>query len=78
MKKILVTGGCGFIGSNFIHHVFQKKTEIEIVNLDKITYAANIQNLGDIPLQLIEVQVGSYLGEDDIVRFKDNYGRITE
>ena len=34
-----------------------------------------LENLGDIPLQLIEVQVGSYLGEDDIVRFKDNYGR---
>ena len=49
MKKILVTGGCGFIGSNFIHHVFQKKNEIEIVNLDKITYAANIQNLDGIP-----------------------------
>jgi mannose-1-phosphate guanylyltransferase len=37
-----------------------------------------LENPGDIPLELIEVQVGSYLGEDDIVRFKDNYGRVTE
>jgi mannose-1-phosphate guanylyltransferase len=37
-----------------------------------------LENPGDTPLELIEVQVGSYLGEDDIVRFKDNYGRITE
>ncbi len=36
-----------------------------------------LENPGDIPLELIEVQVGSYLGEDDIVRFKDNYGRVT-
>lgn len=36
-----------------------------------------LENLGDMPLELIEVQVGSYLGEDDIVRFKDNYGRVT-
>ncbi|MDC3106050.1 mannose-1-phosphate guanylyltransferase/mannose-6-phosphate isomerase [Gammaproteobacteria bacterium] len=34
-----------------------------------------LENLGDIPLELIEVQVGSYLGEDDIVRFEDVYGR---
>jgi mannose-1-phosphate guanylyltransferase len=36
-----------------------------------------LENPGDTPLELIEVQVGSYLGEDDIVRFKDNYGRVT-
>ena len=35
-------------------------------------------NPGSIPLELIEVQSGSYLGEDDIVRFEDTYGRITE
>jgi mannose-1-phosphate guanylyltransferase len=34
-----------------------------------------LQNPGKIPLELIEVQVGSYLGEDDIVRFEDLYGR---
>ena len=35
-----------------------------------------LENVGDIPLELIEVQVGSYLGEDDIVRFDDKYGRV--
>jgi mannose-1-phosphate guanylyltransferase len=36
----------------------------------------SLENIGDIPLELIEVQVGSYLGEDDIVRFEDVYGRV--
>jgi mannose-1-phosphate guanylyltransferase len=35
-----------------------------------------LENPGKIPLELIEVQVGSYLGEDDIVRFQDRYGRV--
>jgi mannose-6-phosphate isomerase-like protein (cupin superfamily) len=35
-----------------------------------------LTNPGKIPLELIEVQVGSYLGEDDIVRFNDQYGRV--
>ena len=37
-----------------------------------------LKNPGKIPLTLIEVQSGSYVGEDDIVRFEDNYGRINE
>ena len=37
-----------------------------------------LENAGDVTLELIEVQVGSYLGEDDIVRFDDVYGRITK
>jgi len=37
-----------------------------------------LENPGVIPLELIEVQSGSYLGEDDIVRFEDNYGRAEE
>ena len=49
MKKILVTGGCGFIGSNYIHHVFEKGRDIHLVNLDKMTYAGNIHNLNGIP-----------------------------
>ena len=37
-----------------------------------------LENIGDIPLELIEVQVGSYLGEDDIIRFDDVYGRVAK
>ena len=49
MKKILVTGGCGFIGSNYIHNLFEKGEDIHLVNLDKLTYAGNIHNLKGIP-----------------------------
>lgn len=48
MKKILVTGGAGFIGSNFINHILKKRSDILIVNLDKLTYAGNLQNLKDV------------------------------
>ena len=46
--KILVTGGAGFIGSNFIRLVLNGDPECEIVNLDKLTYAANLNNLKDV------------------------------
>ncbi|MCD1296117.1 dTDP-glucose 4,6-dehydratase [Methanocella sp. CWC-04] len=46
--KLLVTGGCGFIGSNFIRHMLNKYPDYEIVNLDKLTYAGNPDNLKDI------------------------------
>ena len=36
-----------------------------------------LENPGKVPLEMIEVQSGSYLGEDDIVRFEDVYGRVT-
>ena len=48
MKSILVTGGCGFIGSNFIRNIVEKHKSIQIVNLDKLTYAGNISNLNDL------------------------------
>src|SRR3990167_7600357 len=46
--KLLVTGGAGFIGSNFILYWFQKHPEDQIVNLDKLTYAGNLENLSSI------------------------------
>jgi dTDP-glucose 4,6-dehydratase len=48
MARVLVTGGCGFIGSNFIHHLLKTYCDIRIVNLDKLTYAGNLENLADI------------------------------
>ena len=46
--KILVTGGAGFIGSNFIRFLHNKYPDYQVINLDKLTYAGNIENLEDI------------------------------
>ncbi|MCB2295320.1 dTDP-glucose 4,6-dehydratase [Clostridium algoriphilum] len=45
MKRYLVTGGAGFIGSNFILYMLNKYEDIKIINLDKLTYAGNLENL---------------------------------
>jgi len=47
-KKIFITGGAGFIGSNFIHYILKKYKDYEIINFDKLTYAGNLENLVDI------------------------------
>ncbi|MCX6766386.1 MAG: dTDP-glucose 4,6-dehydratase [Candidatus Moranbacteria bacterium] len=47
-QKILITGGAGFIGSNFIRYMFAKYPDYEIVNLDLLTYAGNLENLKDV------------------------------
>ena len=49
MKSVLVTGGAGFIGSNFIHWLLKHETEVKIVNLDALTYAGSLENLRDLP-----------------------------
>ncbi len=46
--KILVTGGAGFIGSNFIRHVLAERQNYELINYDKLTYAGNLANLEDV------------------------------
>lgn len=46
--NILVTGGAGFIGSNFIHYMLEKHPDDNLINLDLLTYAGNIHNLDDI------------------------------
>jgi len=46
--KILITGGCGFIGSNFIRYILQNCAEAMIINVDKLTYAGNLANLSDV------------------------------
>ncbi|MDP3957548.1 MAG: dTDP-glucose 4,6-dehydratase [bacterium] len=46
--KLLITGGAGFIGSNFIHHILKKYPDYQVVNLDVLTYAGNLENLKDL------------------------------
>jgi len=48
MSKILVTGGAGFIGSDFIKYLLESDLSLEIINLDKLTYAGNLENLTDV------------------------------
>ncbi|MBQ4094130.1 MAG: dTDP-glucose 4,6-dehydratase, partial [Oscillospiraceae bacterium] len=48
MKNILVTGGAGFIGSNFIIYELEKYEDVRIVNVDKLTYAGNLENLKSV------------------------------
>jgi len=48
MMEILITGGCGFIGSNFVRHVLQKKENVKVINIDNLTYAGNLANLADV------------------------------
>jgi dTDP-glucose 4,6-dehydratase len=47
-KTILVTGGAGFIGSNFIHYLIKEYPGIKVINLDLLTYAGNLENLKDV------------------------------
>jgi dTDP-glucose 4,6-dehydratase len=46
--RLLVTGGAGFIGSNFIRYILSEHSDWQVVNLDKLTYAGNLENLKDI------------------------------
>lgn len=58
MKKIIVTGGAGFIGSNFVHYVAEHHPSIHITVLDKLTYAGNKENLAGLPEDQVELVVG--------------------
>ena len=49
MKNVLVTGGAGFIGSNFVHYLLEVDQQVQIVNLDALTYAGSLENLKDLP-----------------------------
>jgi len=48
MKKMIVTGGAGFIGSNFIRYILSKYNDYEIANIDLLTYSGNLENLQDV------------------------------
>ena len=49
MQNLLITGGAGFIGSNFVRYILSHEGQVEIVNLDALTYAGSMENLKDLP-----------------------------
>ncbi len=57
-KNIIVTGGCGFIGSNFVHHVAHEHPGVHVTVLDKLTYAGNPENIAGLPSSRVELVVG--------------------
>src|SRR3546814_16019263 len=57
MRRLLVTGGAGFIGSNFVHHVVEH-TDDHVTVLDKLTYAGNRASLAGLPEDRVELVVG--------------------
>lgn len=57
-KNIIVTGGCGFIGSNFVHYVVNNHPGVHVTVLDKLTYAGNPENIAGLPADRVELVVG--------------------
>lgn len=65
-NKILVTGGAGFIGTNFVRYVIKNNPNVQIVVLDKLTYAGNADNLKDLPEDRVQLVVGD-INDADLV-----------
>ena len=57
-KSMIVTGGCGFIGSNFVHYVVDNHPGVHVTVLDKLTYAGNPENIAGLPSDCVELVLG--------------------
>ena len=62
--NIIVTGGCGFIGSNFVHYVVENHPDVHVTVLDKLTYAGNPENIAGLPEDRVELVVGDICDAD--------------
>ncbi len=65
--KLLVTGGAGFIGSNFIRYFLRRYSDCAILNLDKLTYAGNLENLSEVESQINYQFVRGDVGDSELV-----------
>ncbi|WP_330768264.1 dTDP-glucose 4,6-dehydratase [Ligilactobacillus equi] len=66
MKKLMVTGGAGFIGANFVRYVIEKHPEVQVTVLDKLTYAGKRENLAGLPSERLQLVVGD-IGDENLV-----------
>lgn len=75
-KNIIVTGGCGFIGSNFVHFVVNNHPDVHVTVLDKLTYAGNPQNIAGLPADRVELVVGDICDADLLDRVVPGHDAI--
>lgn len=71
-KNIIVTGGAGFIGSNFVHYVVNNHPEVHVTVLDKITYAGNKENLAGLPEDRVKLVVGDICDKELVDKLVQN------
>lgn len=72
--RIIVTGGCGFIGSNFVRYIAREHPEVHVTVLDKLTYAGNPENISGLPEDRVELVVGDICDQalvDDLASKND-------
>ena len=75
-KSIVVTGGCGFIGSNFVRHVVREYPEVRVTVLDKLTYAGNPENIAGLPPDRVELVVGDICDAELLERIVPDHDAI--
>lgn len=75
--NVLVTGGAGFIGSNFVHYILKTYPDYKVINLDLLTYAGNIHNLDDVMDNPNHVFVQGNITNKELVRHLVNEHEIT-
>lgn len=75
-KNIIVTGGCGFIGSNFVHYVVNNHPETHVTVLDKLTYAGNKENIAGLPEDKVELVVGDICDKELLDRLVPGHDAI--
>ena len=67
MKNILVTGGAGFIGANFVRYLLQAEPEVHVTNLDALTYAGSLENLKNLPDESRHTFIQGDICDNDLV-----------
>lgn len=75
-RNIIVTGGCGFIGSNFVHYVVDNCPDVHITVLDKLTYAGNKENIAGLPADRVELVVGDVCDAELLERIVPGHDAI--
>lgn len=74
--RIIVTGGAGFIGSNFVHHIARVRPDWQITVLDALTYAGNKENLAGLDESRVKLVVGNICDEQRVDRLVEDHDAV--